>query len=131
MTKPHDDEQDFDLSAAGLRADGAALEQDIEVLAGKLEGALPDACHVERRRRRLFSSRRRVAAIDVTLGDSCFSLRACPAITAERTERVHDMRTRTDRMQLDEWLTALQDELALQAETSAEAREALDRLFGA
>lgn len=129
MTKP-DDAQDFDLSAAGLRADGAGLERDIEVLAAKLEGALPGACRVERRRRGLFSSRRRVAAIDVTLGASRFSLRADPAVTAERTERVHDMRTRTDRMSLGEWLAALQPELARQAETSADARSALDRLFG-
>lgn len=99
-------------------------------LADKLEGALPGACHVERRRRGLFLSRRRVAAIEVRLGESRFSLRADPEITAERTERVHDMRTRTDRMLLEERLVALQQELARQADTSADARAALDRLLG-
>ncbi len=36
-------EQDFDLSAAGLRADGTDLRISVEVLASKLEESLPDA----------------------------------------------------------------------------------------
>ncbi len=44
-----DSVQDFDLSAAGLRADGDDLRISVEVLAGKLEESLPGMTRVQRR----------------------------------------------------------------------------------
>jgi hypothetical protein len=48
---------------------------------------------------------------------------------AERTSHVHDMARRSERMDLDAWLEALEDELRRQAATHADARAALDRLL--
>jgi hypothetical protein len=60
-----DDEPTFDLDAAGLRADGADLLIGIEVLARKLEEALPQATHVRRRARRLLSKDKVVEHVEV------------------------------------------------------------------
>jgi hypothetical protein len=42
-------DETFDLSAAGLRADGTDLRISVEVLAAKLESSLPGRTRVERR----------------------------------------------------------------------------------
>ena len=121
----------FDLAAASLRADHAELAAALEVFARKLEGALPHASHVRRRREGLLSRRTRVEAIDVDLGESRFVLQLKGNhLTAERTDHVHDMRKRTDQLSLHDWLAALEFELRRRAASGAEARAAFDRLLG-
>src|SRR3954447_22309479 len=69
-----DESLDFDLAAAGLRAEGGDALRLVEVLAVKLEDALPGRAAVERRGVRLLSKQKRVERIDVELGDATYQL---------------------------------------------------------
>jgi hypothetical protein len=125
------DEPSFDLDAAGLRADGAELGVGLEVLARKLEDALPDATVVQRRSRRLFSKEKVVEAVEVRLGETRYAL----AVDRQRVDaaREHEVRgvvIRREQLDLTAWVSALTEDLRAQATTSAEARTALDRLLG-
>ena len=122
---------DFDLHAASLRADGADLAGWVEILAAKLEGALPSHCEVKRRRRGLVSGEKRVERVVVTLGARLFVLqRHGGEYTAGIESAVHDMRRRFDAVPLETWVTALEADLRERATSSAEARAALERLLG-
>ena len=126
-----DDELGFDLAAASLRADAGELDRAVEVFARKVEDALPGATRVKRRRRGLLSRADHVAGIEVDLGGTLFTLqRGRHGLVAERTVHVHDMARRIERLELGEWLAALEAALRERAETSAEARAALERLLG-
>src|ERR1700727_602487 len=68
-------EQDFDLSAAGLRADGEDLRVSLEVLASKLESSLPGRVHVERRGGGLLGrGAKHVRLVKVELGEMRYQL---------------------------------------------------------
>jgi hypothetical protein len=125
------DEPSFDLDAAGLRADGAALTTNVEVLARKLEDALPAACVVQRRSKRLFSKDKVVEAIEVQLGTVRYALTLDGQRTeATRAQEVRGVVIKREPLELEAWVTAITDELREQAESSAQARAALDRLLG-
>lgn len=125
MTEAH-----FDLAAAGIRADGADLESGIEALARKLEISLPGSCRVRRRRRGLLSSQKRVTGIEVDLGNTHLWLRLeGGAVAAGRSSRIHDMRRKDEVLSLPAWLEAIETELRDSADSSREAREALERLL--
>lgn len=127
-----DDPQDFDLAAAGLRADGSDEMQSLEVLARKLEDALPGRCSVRRRARRLLSRDKRVEAVDLNLGDWEYTLRSDGhAITALRGQTVRGVTIKREEMALGDWVRSLAAELSEMSASSAEARQALDRLLGA
>jgi hypothetical protein len=125
-----EEELGFDLAAASIRADADQVAKALEVFATKLEGALPRACRVNRARRWLVAGKSRVVAVYVELGESRFTLRShARGLACERTIHVHDMAERTERLQLDDWLAALEAELRAQAATHADARVALERLL--
>ena len=125
-------EPSFDLAAAGLRADGRDLEGGVEVLARKLEDALPAATRVERRPRRLLSREKRVSEIRVALGDVDYVLRVeRHGVAPTRAKTVRGVRIKHEELNLEGWLSALERDLREQAATSAEARGALERLLGA
>ena len=68
-------EQDFDLSAAGLRADGEDLRVSLEVLASKLESSLPGRTHVERQGGGLLGrGTKHVRLVKVELGEMRYQL---------------------------------------------------------
>lgn len=122
---------DFDLDAAGLRADGSELAVSIEVLAVKLERALPRATTVARRAKRMFSKDKVVEAIEVRLGEGRYALRVSGQdVAATREREVRGVVIKREPLGLQEWLAALTAELREQAEGSAEARAALERLVG-
>ncbi len=122
---------DFDLDAAGLRADGAEVATGVEVLAAKLEAALPAATTVERRSKRMFSKDKMVEAIEVRLGAGRYALRVSGrSVEATREHEVRGVVIRREALGLEAWVAALTDELREQANGSAEARTALDRLVG-
>jgi hypothetical protein len=124
-------EEDFDLDAAGLRLDGSDLVVSVEVLAGKLEGALPSAVKVQRRRKSPLSKDQRVKEIEVRLGASCFSLRVQDgAVEAWRGREVGGIQVKRESLGPQEWVIALAQELHSQAQRSAEARSALAGLLG-
>jgi hypothetical protein len=123
------DDPSFDLAAAGLRADGTDLAIGIEVLAHKLEVALPHETRVERRAKRLFSKDRIVEAIEVTLGDCRYLLRVKGRdVDASRAQTVRGIVIKREPLDLHAWVEALTAQLTDQATTSAAARDALARL---
>ncbi len=125
------DEPTFDLDAAGLRADGAAVGTSVEVLAVKLEDALGPACVVQRRSRRLFSKEKVVEGMEVTLGTTRYALTVDGArVEATRAQEVRGVVIKREPLGLQDWLDALAGELREQAAGSAQARDALERLLG-
>lgn len=124
-------EQDFDLSAAGLRADGEDLRVSLEVLASKLKSSLPGRAHVERRGTGLLGrGTKHVRLIKVELGEMRYQL----ALEGERAEcfrerQVGGIAIKRESLDPQAWVTALAADLRSEAERSAEARVALERLL--
>jgi hypothetical protein len=120
---------DFDLSAAGLRADGADLASALEVLAAKLEDALGRQTRVQRKRKFL-GKPGPVSEIEVRIGECRYSL--CPSSggpNASRLREVGGIAIKRESLSIDEWLAALTSELEAEAQRSAEARASLERLL--
>jgi hypothetical protein len=125
------DDSTFDLDAAGLRADGPELLAAVEVLARKLEISLPQSCFVQRRRTRMFSKDRVVAAIVVSLGTTRYGLEVHgPHVHADRRQEVRGVVIKREPLEVADWIDALAAELREQAAGSAEARAALEKLVG-
>jgi hypothetical protein len=125
-------DEDFDLSAAGLRADGTDLRISVEVLASKLESSLPGRTRVERHGGGLLGrGAKRVRLLKVELGEATYQL----SIDGERVEgtrerRVGGISIKREPLAPDEWVAALTAELREEAERSAQARTALEGLVG-
>ncbi len=128
-------EQDFDLFAAGLRANGGDLRISLEVLATKLEQALPGRTRVQRRGSRLLGrGEKRVRELRVDLGGAD-GIRYQLAIDGDRVagfreRQVGGISIKREPLDPQEWVTALTSELRAEAERSSEARDALARLLG-
>ncbi|MEA2150849.1 MAG: hypothetical protein QOD69_2679 [Solirubrobacteraceae bacterium] len=126
-----DDDLEFDLDAAGLRADGAELVMGIEVLTRKLEEALPQATRVQRRSKRLFGGGKVVQSVEVKLGTTRYGLEVDGhTVRADRRQEVRGVVIKREPLELADWVTALTGELREQAADSAQARTALERLVG-
>jgi hypothetical protein len=122
---------DFDLSAAGLRADGSDLRISVEVLASKLESALPSQTRVERRGGGLLGrGEKRVRQLSVNLGDTSYELTVAERIEGFRKREVGGIAIKREALDPGEWVGALAADLREEAERSAEARTALERLVG-
>jgi len=116
------DDHGFDLLAASLRADHRDVRGFLDALATKLEGALPGYCEVDRGWRGV--------RVTVRLGNRRFLLhRRRREVVAEVEATIHDMRRTREEVTLDRWLGELEAELRAEARSSAEAREALERLL--
>jgi hypothetical protein len=125
-------EQDFDLSAAGLRADGTDLRISLEVLAGKLEESLPGRTRVERHGGGLFGrGPKHVKEVRVELGGNCYQLTVDgDRVEGFRERQVGGISIKREPLDPDAWVAALTGDLQAEAERSAEARAALERLLG-
>jgi len=125
-------EDDFDLSAAGLRSDGSDLRISVEVLASKLESALPAQTQVERRGGGLLRrGKKQVRRLTVSLGDYSYELDvAADRVEGTRERRVGGIAIKREPLEPDQWVSALTAELREQAERSAQARAALEKLMG-
>lgn len=126
------DEPDFDLVAAGLRADGGELRISVEALANKLAQALPGLTSVKRSGGGLLGrGERRVCELCVQLGDSRYEL----TLEGERVAGLHvrevgGVAIKRESLDPGAWVAALTDELRAQAQRSEQAREALANLLG-
>jgi hypothetical protein len=125
-------DESFDLAAAGLRSDGADLATSIEVLAAKLEQALPGQARVERSGGGLFGrGEKRVRAVRVELGSAAYLL----GVEGGRIEgccrerQVGGISIKREPLRPEEWLAALTADLRAEAERSAHARAALEELL--
>ncbi len=125
-------EDNFDLVAAGLRADGAELESSLEVLAGKLEHALPGRARVQRRGGGLLGrGQKSVRAIHVGIGSCEYQL----TVDGGRLEGFRERQSagiaiKREALAPEDWIAALTSDLRAEAERSADARTALERLLG-
>ena len=121
---------DFDLVAATIRADAQDAGTFLEVLAGKLEAALPGAVQV-RRGGGLFARRHPVVEIALTLGEWNFRLEASSAgaVRGERAHTVRGIALKSESLELDAWVQALLAALQVHAKGSAQAADALHRLL--
>ena len=125
------EEQDFDLSAASLRASSGDLQTFVDVLAGKLDRALPGRVKVQRHAARLLSKQKHVTAIEVDLGATRYLLTAQDgAIDTRCATAVRGIVLKSAVVSLEAWIDALLRELAEEAETSEQARLALEQLVG-
>jgi hypothetical protein len=126
------DEETFDLAAAGLRGDGTDLAISVEVLAAKLEQALPSQARVERRGGGLLGrGPKRVRAVRVELGNAAYLLGVeSGRLEGFRERQVGGIAIKRETLDPDEWVAALTADLRAEAERSAHARAALQELLG-
>jgi hypothetical protein len=126
------EEEDFDLSAAGLRADGTDLRISVEVLASKLESSLPGRTRVERRGGGLLGrGEKRVRRLEVELGGCSYELMSSgERVECSRERRVGGISIKREPLDPDAWVAALTAELQEEAQRSGQAREALEKLVG-
>jgi hypothetical protein len=120
---------DIDLLAASLRADSSDLRAFVEALAVKLEGAVPEAVMVERRRDGMFGPKR-VQRIALDAGDQRLELSVRGSAIQTRCSRLSGgIVLKREELGTDEWLRALGEALAVQAQRSQTTRQALERLL--
>ena len=125
-----DGDGDFELLAASLRASSGDLSTFVEVLADKLEQALPGRVAVERRAVRRFSKEKRVARIELALGDNRYiAVAQSGALETRCAKAVRGVVLKTEELPLEAWLDALARELASEAEVSEQSRLALEQLL--
>jgi hypothetical protein len=125
-------DEDFDLSAAGLRADGTDLRISVEVLASKLESSLPGRTRVERHGGGLLGrGEKRVRQLKVDLSGATYQLTIDgECVEGFRERRVGGISIKREPLAPDEWVAALTEELREEAQRSAQARTALEGLVG-
>jgi len=117
--------ENFELLAASLRADAQDLNAFVEVLAQKLEAAVPDATQVERGG---FRGTGRMKTIEVALGEHRYRLDA-RGPQPSRAHVVRGITLKNDDLALGEWIDSLARDLAQEAERSERARLALEGLL--
>jgi hypothetical protein len=119
-----------DLLAASLRASSSDLKTFVEVLAEKLEDALPGRVQVGRRPTRFLGKEKRVERLQCELGDQRYLLMAREGVVeARRATAVRGVVLKTEELPLGEWLDALAADLAHEARTSEQAQLALERML--
>jgi hypothetical protein len=120
-------DDDFELLAASLRADAADLGSGLEVLARKLEGALPGRVRVERGG---LLRKGRAERLECDLGEGRYTLAIRHGRPdARRATVVRGVTLKSEELGLDQWIEALARELAADADRSADARAALEKLL--
>lgn len=122
-------EIDVDLLSASLRSSSSDLKVFVEVLADKLEEALPGRVQVERRATRFLGKEKRVEQIQCELGDERYVLSTRNGIATRRAKAVRGVVLKTEELSLDEWLDGLAHRLADEARTSEQAQVALHGLL--
>lgn len=121
----------FDLPAAALRADGAEVAMSIEVLATRLEQALPTITLVERRKVGGFRSKRReVERIAVSLGEQQFELRRAGGLVRCTCQKVvRGITLNRQELSMADWIDEFNAAVARSAEVSEVDRLALGKLL--
>ncbi len=119
----------LDLLAAALRADGGDLGAYIESLAVKLEQAVPGRVRVERRRSGLRGPKA-VRSVALDAGDRRLELSWTGGSLQARTAKLSGgIVLKNETLDVDEWVAALGQILAAEAERSEATRRALERLL--
>jgi hypothetical protein len=119
-----------DLLAASLRASSSDLKTFVEVLADKLEDALPGRVQVGRRSTRFLGKEKRVERLECELAGRRYLLATRDgAVEVRRATAVRGVVLKTEVLPLGEWLDALARDLANEAQTSEQAQLALQQML--
>ncbi|NMP24076.1 hypothetical protein HIJ39_17220 [Sulfobacillus sp. DSM 109850] len=119
----------FDVLAASLRQDSRDLAVFAEVLAKKLEQAVPNFVRIERQGG-LFQKNPTVRRIVVTFDPWQYVLEHQKGrVNAMRVKMVRGVAIKTDPMDLNPWIDAVSEELVRVASQESEARESLERFL--
>lgn len=123
---------DFDLQAALLRSDGKDLRIAVEVLASKLEEALPARTRVRRSGGGLLGKgSRHVREVLVLLGETSYSLHIDgERVEGSRQREVGGVAIKRETLDPGRWLAELTEALRSEAQRSADLRTALSLLIG-
>jgi hypothetical protein len=123
------EEPNFDLAAASIRAASGDLRTFVDVLAGKLDRALPGRVKVQRRSAKLLSKQKHVTAIELDLGETRYLLVSQDGVVETRcATAVRGIVLKSAVVSLEGWIDALLRELEQEAQTSEQARLALEQL---
>ena len=121
----------FDLAASLLRGERSDARTLVDALATKLSSALPEHTAVRHKGGALRARHRRIAHVDVRLGDDTFGLSVTGnSAQATRSKTVRGVVIRREELPLGQWLQALEQALSAEAQRSESARLALERLLG-
>ena len=120
----------FDLLAGALRADATDNATFLEVLATKLESALPGRVQVHRAGG-LLRKTHPVTALDVELGEDRFHLSSTAPgqVEARRSRAVRGIVLKSEEVPLAAWIDALSQALVDHSAQSEADRTALERLL--
>jgi hypothetical protein len=120
---------DLDLLAASLRADASDLSAFVEGLAVKLEDAMPGQVKVYRSRGGL-GRPKRVQKIVLDGADKRLELRVSGGSIETLCSRLSaGIVLKSEQLGVDEWIAALSEVVAAEAQRSAITRQALERLL--
>ncbi len=124
-----DDALSFDVLAASLRQDTRDLAMFSEVLAKKLEEAVPTYVRVERQGG-LFQKNPLVRRVLVTLDAWQYILENQRGrVSTSRAKTVRGVAIKTEPMDLNPWIDALSQELVAMASQESSARQSLERFL--
>lgn len=120
---------DLHLLAASLRADASDLGAYVESLAARLEEALPGRVRVYRWRGRMFGPKV-VRKVTLDAGEKRLELQYKGGALETSCARLSGgIVLKTESLDIEEWLAALTEALAAEAERSEATRKALERLL--
>ena len=126
-----EDGGDFELWAASLRASSGDVTTFVDVLAQKLERALPGRVKIGRRAVRLLSKEKRVERIELDLAANRYLLVAQGgAVETRCAKAVRGVVLKSEAVPLEAWIAALARDLATEAHASEHSRLALEQLLG-
>jgi hypothetical protein len=125
-------DDDFELLAASLRADDVDFATFVEVLAVKLEGALPQRTKVVRKRKGMLTLDKRVHRIEVDVSDERYSVDWDGRALDPRVAKVvRGITLKTEEVPLDVWTDRMARSISAEAQETEQGRRALERLLGA
>ena len=130
MSNDQEDWESLGLSAALAGSYAQDARGFLPLLAGFLQAALPEATTIERRGG-LFQKQKAIHKITVVVGDNIYTFedagQGMPA--AQKTKIVRGIRLKTDAMPVEDWLSALSEELSRHARRNEAAFFALQEML--
>jgi hypothetical protein len=121
---------DIDLLAASLRASSTDLGTFFEVLAEKLERALPGRVVVRRRATRFLGKQKQVVSVQCDLGERRYTLaRETGGVAARCATAVRGVVLKSESLAVEDWIDALARDLGTEAQASDRAQAAFQQLL--
>lgn len=122
---------EIDVLTSALNINSSDSQQMMELLAQKLEGALPHAVEVDREGS-IFSGKKRVRSLTITFEEFQYQL-VCEKnrkLSAKKLKVVRGIALKTVDIEFGQWVSDVAGELSKMAGESASARDALSKMVG-